>query len=385
MAFLQSCEDAFSSEARHGGQAVEEEVKINQAGEGFPGREELLRFFVAGTFAQTEMLLEFVPAADVVTGKNIQAAHAAKERVFGGPSADSANGGEARERGGVVEVVERFEIYFAGGDGTAEFENRALFLLTVTHGAESAGRNAGQIFRRRATVERVGCGRDGLAERLHETIQKHDADVKGNLLAGDSVEQGFENRRVTRRFETGEFGDERLEMFLSCGKRVEGAEINLSAKKALDYGAQNCFGVGGNLFCRGSDAEARARRRTGLLDGEFDDGVFDCERAAICLTVPAIEKIFRTAAKDPRSEIKAKGRCGAHLERNCVERERRADSGGSGHSFLWTFSAFGIISRIGKQCKCGDQWVVSQFESRNWEAELAIGHTNDAARRWCSA
>ena len=56
------------------------------------------------------MLLEFVPAADVVTGKNIQATHAAKERVFGGPSADSPNGGEVFERGVVVEVVERFEI-----------------------------------------------------------------------------------------------------------------------------------------------------------------------------------------------------------------------------------------------------------------------------------
>ena len=52
------------------------------------------------------MLLKFVPAADVVAGENIQAAHAAKEGVFGGPAADSTNGGEARESGGVVEIVE---------------------------------------------------------------------------------------------------------------------------------------------------------------------------------------------------------------------------------------------------------------------------------------
>src|SRR5579872_906513 len=312
-------------------------MKIDQAGEGFPGREELLRFFVTGTFAETEMFLEFVPAADVVAGENIQAAHAAKERVFGGPAADSANGGETCERGAVVEIGERFESYFSGGYGAAEFEDGALFLLAVTHGAQSAGGNGGQIFRGRATVESVGCGRGGFAKRLHEAIEKHDANVKRNLLAGDGVEQGFENRGITRRLETSELGDERLEMFLGCRERVESAEIDLSAEKALDYGAQKDFGVGGDFFCCCRDSEAGTRWRAGLLDGEFDDGVFERERAAICLTVPAIEKIFGAAAKDPRGEVKTKWRHGAHLEGNCVERKTRAGCGGSWHSFLCTF------------------------------------------------
>ena len=326
-------------------------MKIDQAGEGFPGCEELARFIVAGTFAETEMLLEFVPAADVVAGENIQAAHAAKERVFGGPAADSANGGEARESGSVVELVQRFEIYSSGDDGAAEFEDGAFLLLTVAHGAQGARGNAGQIFRGRAALERVGCGRGGFAERLDEPIEKHDADVKRNLLAGDGIEQGFENCRVTGRFETSELGDERLEMFLSSLERVESAEIDLSAEEAFDCAAQNYFGVDGNFFCGGGDGEARARRRAGLLDREFDDGVFKRERATICATVPAIEKVFGAAAKDPRSEVKTKWRRGAHLEGNCFERKRRADCGGSWHWFLWTFSAFDIIYRIEKQCK----------------------------------
>jgi len=301
------------------------------------------------------MFLEFVPAADVVAGENIQTAHAAEERIFGGPAADSANCGEMRERGGVVEIVERFEIEFAGGEGAAEFEDGALLLLAVTHGAQSAGRNAGQIFRGRAAMERVGCGRSGFAESLHEAIEKHDADVERNLLAGDGVEQGFENCGIAGRFEAGELGDERLEIFLCCGERAESAEIDLSAEEALDYGAQNYFGVGGNFFCGGGDSEAGTRRRAGLLDGEFHDCVFDCERATICLTVPAIEKIFWAAAKEPRGEVKTKGRNGAHLEGNCVERKRGANCGESGHSFLWTFSAFDIIYRIEKRCKCSDE------------------------------
>ena len=314
------------------------------------------------------MLLEFVPAADVVAGENIQAAHAAKERVFGGPAADSANCGETRECRGVVEIVERFEIYFTGNDRAAEFEDGALLLLTVAHGAESAGRNASQIFwgragpPRRAGVERVRRWRGGLAESLHETIEKHDANVKRNLLAGDGVEQGFENRWVTGRLETGELSDQRLEMFLGCRERVESAEIDLRAEEALDFTAQNCFGVGGNLSCSSGDGEAGTRQRAGLLDGEFDDCVFERERAAICLTVPAIEKIFGAAAEDPRGEVKTKRRRGAHLEGDRVERKRRADSGGSWHWFLWTFSAFDIIYRIEKQCKCrlvvSDWWLV---------------------------
>jgi len=306
------------------------------------------------------MLLEFVPAADVVAGENIQATHAAKERVFGGPAADSANGGETRESGGVVEIVERFEIYFAGGYGAAEIENGALFLLAVTHGAESAGRNAGQVFGGRAGVERVSCGRGGFAESLHEAIEKHDADVKRHLLTGDGVEQCFEDCGIAGRFETGELSDKRLEMFLRCRERVEGTEIDLSAEEALDFGAQNYFGVGGDFFCGGGDSDARARWRAGLLDGEFDDRVFERERAAICLTVPAIEKIFGAAAKDPRGEVKTKRRRGAHLERNCVERKSRADCGGNWHSFLWTFATFAIIYRIGKQCKCVREVVRGQ-------------------------
>ena len=344
-----SCEGAFVAEA------VEEEVKIDQAGEGSPRREEFARFFVAGTFAETEVLLEFVPAADIVARENIQAAHAAKKRVLGGPSADSANGSETRESGGVVEIGERFEIQFACDDGTADFEDGALFLLAVTHGAQGAKGNAGQVFRRRASVERVGCGRGGFAKSLHEAIEKHDADVKRNLLAGNSVEQGFENCWVTGRLEAGELSDERLEMFLCCRKRVESAEINLSAEKALNCAAQNYFGVGGDFFCGGGDSETRARRRAGLLDGEFDGGVFEREGSAICLTVPAIEKIFGAAAKDPRGEVKTKWRRGTHLEGNCVERKRRANCGGNWHSFLWTHSAFDIIYRIEKQCKCSDE------------------------------
>ena len=201
-------------------------------------------------------------------------------------------------------------------------------------------------------MESVRGGQGGLAEGLHETIEKHDADVKRNLLAGDGVEQRFENRWVTGRLETGELSNERLKMLLCCRERVESAEIDLSAEEALDFAAQNCFGVGGDFFCGGTDGEARARRRAGLLDGEFDDCVFERERAAICLAVPAIEKIFGAAAKNPRGEVKTKWRRGAHLEGNRVERKRRADCGGSWHQFLWTFSAFDIIYRIRKQCKC---------------------------------
>lgn len=203
-------------------------------------------------------------------------------------------------------------------------------------------------------MERVRRWRSGFAESLHKAIQKHDADVKRNLLAGDGVEQGFENRWIPGRLDTGELDDERLKMFLRCGERVESAEIDLSTEEALDFAAQNYLGIGGNFFCGGGggDGEARTRRRAGLLDGEFDDLVFEWERATIRLTIPAIEKIFGAAAEDPCGEVKAKGWSRAHLERNRVGRKVLADRGGSWHSFLWTVSAFDIIYPIEKQCKC---------------------------------
>lgn len=166
---------------------------------------------------------------------------------------------------------------------------------------------------------------------MHEAIEEHDAYVKRNLLARDGVEQRFENCGVAGRFEASELSDERLKMLLRCRERVESAEIDLSAEEAFDFAAQKCFGAGGNFFCSGGDSKAGTRRRAGLLDDEFDDCVFERERSTICLTVPAIEKIFGAAAKNPRGEVKTKWRHGAHLERNCVERERRADRGGSWH------------------------------------------------------
>lgn len=187
---------------------------------------------------------------------------------------------------------------------------------------------------------------------MDEAIEKHDANVKRDLLARDGVKQGFEDRRVARRFETGELSDEWLKMFLRRREGIESAEIDLCAEQVFNFATQSYFGSSRNFSCSGSDSEAGTRRRARLLDGEFDDLVFERERAAICLTVPAIEKIFGAAAKDPYGEVKTKWRHGAHLERNCVERKRRADRSGNWHSFLWTFSIFDIIYRIEKQCKC---------------------------------
>src|SRR6185437_7214555 len=85
---------------------------------------------------------------------------------------------------------------------------------------------------------------------------------------------------------------------------------------------------------------------------------FERERAAIYLAVPAIEKIFGAAAKDPRGEVQTKRRRGAHLERNCVERKRRADCGGNWHSFLCTFLHLisSIVLKSSANAVMSDQW-----------------------------
>lgn len=103
-------------------------MEINEASVGFPGSEELAGFFVVGALAEAEMLLEFVPSADIVARENVQSAKSTKKRVFGGPAANAANGGEVFEGDSVIEFGERFDIKFVFSNSAAEFEKGALLL-----------------------------------------------------------------------------------------------------------------------------------------------------------------------------------------------------------------------------------------------------------------
>lgn len=209
-------------------------MKIKKTGIILPGREELASFFIIGTRAEAEMLLQIVPATDVVAGENVETTQSAKQGVFGGPAADAANGEKFFEGGGVVEFGERFEVDFTGGDGATEFENGALFILAVAESAERAGGKGSELGGRRAGMSGVGFSRRRCAEIFHEPIQQHDADVQRDLLAGNGVEERFENRRIAGRLETGEFGDEYAELFVFSGERVEVAEIGAEAEHAVE-------------------------------------------------------------------------------------------------------------------------------------------------------
>lgn len=145
-----------------------------------------------------------------------------------------------------------------------------------------------------------GISRSRATEILDEAIQEHDADVERNLLAGDGVEESFENGGIARRLESGECGDERAEWFVLCGEGIEVAEIDAEAEHAVEFGAKSGFDFGGAVRRFQLDAQARMRGRADLLDGEFDDARagfrFEEEGAAINLTVPAVENVFRAAA-----------------------------------------------------------------------------------------
>lgn len=62
------------------------------------------------------------------------------------------------------------------------------------------------------------------------------------------------------------------------------------------------------------DAQTRMFGRADLLDGEFDNPVVDGKRPAICVTIPAIENVFRATAQSPYCEIEAERRDGLKAE-----------------------------------------------------------------------
>src|SRR5690348_8146341 len=183
-------------------------MEVDEAGVIFPGGEESARLGVIGARAQAEVLLQVVPAADVVAGKNIEAAHAAEERVFGGPASNAAQGSEALERGLVVEIAKRFEVKFARCYGAAEFEDGAFFAGAVAQRVECARIEFGEIVWLRAGAKQI-VARRWPAEIPHHSVEQHDADVERHLLAGDGVEQRFEQSGIARGFYAGERGDER--------------------------------------------------------------------------------------------------------------------------------------------------------------------------------
>jgi hypothetical protein len=99
-------------------------MEVEKASVIFPRSEELASFCVVGARAKAEMFLEVV-----------QAAHATKKGVFGGPASDAANGEKFFEGSRIAEFVEGFKVQFARGDGPAQFEDGAFFILAVTKSA----------------------------------------------------------------------------------------------------------------------------------------------------------------------------------------------------------------------------------------------------------
>lgn len=297
-------------------------MEVEQASVIFPGRHELAGFCVVGARAKAKVLFQVVPAADIVSGENIEAPHAAQERVFCGPTANAPNGEQFFERVAVVELMEGLEIQIAGSDRAAEFKNGAFFIVTVAEGAKCAGRDAGEILGQRTSV-RGGIGRSGAAEIFNQAIQEHHADVQGNLLARNGVEESFEDGGIAGRLETGERGGERAQGFLFCGEGIERAEIDGQAEHAFESGANEGLKRGSRTRTVCGDAEARMRGVRDLLDGEFDDLIAcacgERKSAAVGLAVPAVENILGAAAQCPDGEVEAEGR----------DRTQREGKGGS--------------------------------------------------------
>lgn len=293
---------SFSSKDAADAEAIEKEVEIEQAGVAFPGRHKLARFCVVGARAKTKMLLQIVPAADVITGKNVEAAHAAQERVFGGPSADAANGEQFFESRVVVELVERFEMQVAGSDRAAELKDGAFLIVAVAEGAKRAGSDVCKISGRGARMC-GGTGGSGVSEVFNEAIQEHHADVQRNLLARNGIEKSFEDGGIARRLEADERGGERAQSFLFRGEGVERAEVDREAEHSFESGAKDRFERRRAIRARCRNAEARTRGRADLLDGEFDDLIacvrVEKKRAAIRLAVPAVKNVFWAAAQRP--------------------------------------------------------------------------------------
>lgn len=229
-------------------------MKIDEAGVIFPGSKEFARFRVIGARAQAEMLLQIVPAADVIAGENIEATHATEERVFSGPATDAANRGQACESGGIVVVAEGFQIEAAGGDGKAEFEDGALFARAVTECAKGTGAKIRQILRVR-TGAGGGVRRRRAAEILHQPIEEHDSNVQRDLLARDGVEQSLEDSRIPGRFEAGKRDNERAQRFLFRREGVKIAKMNPEAEHVLQRGAQSRFEFAGRVRRISRDAQ----------------------------------------------------------------------------------------------------------------------------------
>jgi len=174
--------------------------------------------------------------AHVVARKDVQPTEAAQQCIFSGPSADAPQCEQSFPDQIVVFMRKRLEIDLVPIDSPSQLEQRPHFLATETNRAAARGRQARHSVRAgKGMTRRAGFAGPSFADS-GESIEQLKAYNQRQLLAGESVDQRFEQCRETWRLDTSKLAREQSQPRIAASQPIPRRKVNVKPKQAPEHG-----------------------------------------------------------------------------------------------------------------------------------------------------
>jgi hypothetical protein len=179
-------------------------VEVDEPCEGLPRAHDSLNPCVVERPPAIKPASEVVTRADVVAGEDMQPPKSAQQGVLGSPASDSAQPHKRLERLAVIERLDRGRIERSGPDSRGKLDDAARLCAAEAERRQLFGTEADESCRSWEGVEAAMPVPRCRSMRLSEPVEQADPERKGELLAGDCVDDTLKQRWKPRRLQAPE-------------------------------------------------------------------------------------------------------------------------------------------------------------------------------------
>lgn len=251
--------------------------------------------------AEMQPSLEILPRADIITGKQVNPAETAEQRVLGRPAPNPPQLTQSCYCILVIELRQRCQINLSRGHGTSQLNERTGLIQTVPECSENGWLDLTEVFRAR---KRMTCALKVRAKPIRQAIEQYDPDSQAQLLAGDAVHKRFEQRGKASRFQTTVLQDKPVQSTIALGESIKFIETDRKPKQPVKRCLRRWLDRRSKPLTSDGDVQSRAN----LPDAHQHRPLFNHQDPLICCSVPVIHGVTGAAAQGPDGQIETERR-----------------------------------------------------------------------------
>jgi hypothetical protein len=283
-------------------------MEVHQARIRLPPLQQFLGILVVQRTFPPQPLLQVVPCPDIVGRKDIEAPTAAKENIFRRPATNATQLHQSFAGCCIIKVCEGLVLELSPGSSDRDFADGQAFGTAEAEGLQQARVNTGENLRPGKGLPSSLLGWSWRpAEYVDKPVKKCKASLQAELLARDSVNQSFEYRRELRWSHASKPICQIIERGPRGCHSIEPGEVNTETKHVVQHATHCCLDACTAARARYTNAEPRCIVEPDLCRGESYGDSTNMDRPPVYGTVPAIQFVYRTAAKRPNRQIQSEG------------------------------------------------------------------------------